>query len=100
MSAKSDESQCWVDPFCGLVNLHLWSPSFIGFGGGITAFSRDLALALQPLGTMSGWSARSINRAIGAAFHYGERQTSPEASKPPLSSSELCRHVRAIGLII
>jgi len=32
------------------VNLHLWSPGFTGFGGGIAAFSRELALGLHDLG--------------------------------------------------
>ena len=32
------------------MNVHLWSPGFTGFGGGITAFSRELALAMIGLG--------------------------------------------------
>jgi glycosyltransferase involved in cell wall biosynthesis len=32
------------------VNLHLWSPGFTDFGGGVTAFSRELALGLHELG--------------------------------------------------
>lgn len=32
------------------MNFHLWAPAFSGFGGGITAFSRELAFALNELG--------------------------------------------------
>lgn len=32
------------------MNLHLWSPGFTGFGGGIGAFSQELALGLRELG--------------------------------------------------
>lgn len=32
------------------VNVHVWAPAFSGFGGGITAFSRELAAALADLG--------------------------------------------------
>jgi len=32
------------------VNLHLWAPGFTGFGGGIAAFSRELAIGLHDLG--------------------------------------------------
>lgn len=30
--------------------IHVWAPAFLGFGGGITAFSRELALSLQGQG--------------------------------------------------
>lgn len=30
----------------GVLKVHLWAPAFIGFGGGIAAFSRELATAL------------------------------------------------------
>lgn len=32
------------------MKFHLWSPRFTGFGGGITAFSHELAIGLQKLG--------------------------------------------------
>lgn len=34
----------------GTLNIHLWAPSFTGFGGGIASFSRALALGLRDLG--------------------------------------------------
>lgn len=33
------------------VNVHIWAPAFTGFGGGITVFSCELALALHDLGS-------------------------------------------------
>jgi glycosyltransferase involved in cell wall biosynthesis len=32
------------------LKVHLWAPAFTGFGGGIAAFSRELALAMRDLG--------------------------------------------------
>jgi glycosyltransferase involved in cell wall biosynthesis len=34
----------------GTLNLHVWAPAFTGFGGGITSFSRELALGLNDVG--------------------------------------------------
>jgi glycosyltransferase involved in cell wall biosynthesis len=34
----------------GPLKIHTWAPAFTGFGGGISAFSRELAVALSDLG--------------------------------------------------
>jgi glycosyltransferase involved in cell wall biosynthesis len=34
----------------GALNLHVWAPAFTGFGGGIAAFSREMARGLRDLG--------------------------------------------------
>jgi phosphatidyl-myo-inositol dimannoside synthase len=57
------------------LKVHLWAPAFTGFGGGITAFSRELALGLadlghevllfgktDPSGTWSGMTLRGTGR--------------------------------------
>jgi glycosyltransferase involved in cell wall biosynthesis len=45
-AVRSPKERDGADP----LKIHTWAPAFTGFGGGISAFSRELAVALRDLG--------------------------------------------------
>ena len=83
-----------------IMNLHLWSPGFTDFGGGVTAFSRELALGLQELGHDLRLMGKVDRPGFGTDGHCGE----PVAIRDDCKVRPLLRRrwppVRGIGRIM
>ena len=75
------------------MSFHLWSPGFSGFGGGITAFSRELARALREegvslrlLGKADGdgeWDGLSLIGGAGSTLRFAAKGIAMAATARP-----------------
>jgi glycosyltransferase involved in cell wall biosynthesis len=63
--------------------IHLWSPGFTRFGGGITAFSRELALALRDGGTKAALFGKDDRTGVWEALPVRGSGGLPEAIRTP-----------------